>query len=326
MFTMAMIGLLWALMTLKDRQSRHPQNQPGLDKPRSYQPAELPALGYLPGDTNVLAGIHLADLLKTPLGAKFLETPLPSLLAFPFNTIEKRAGMKLDAIDHVVLGTTLKNDIPQLTLVLQTRRPYTLQDMARVFPHQPIKHHQRPLFRFSLGVTGGGYLWCADERTLVMLLRPDAVKIEDMDHIPAAPPQASAGLAKPLRDILENRLRSSVLWVAGNLDRLPPRAALPLFGRLPAGPTELLKNIQSFGMGMLLQEDLTLIGAFEARSLPGAGAWKKFLETQARTGFKSRKIIGPGPGDTWINLQIRAEPEGLRGMLEAGQQFVPRWK
>jgi hypothetical protein len=319
MLGMAVVGLIFALSTWKAREGRHPRPLAPLYSPQRYAPAELPGLGFLPVDTNVAAGIHLADILRDKLGARLLEPPLPGPLAQALAVVETRTGLKLDAIDHVVFGTALKDEVPQLTIVVQTRVPYTGDELRRLYPQKPIPQHKQPMFRIKLEPAGGGYVWCADPRTLVMILRPDAAKIEDMDRIPATPRKGDEGLPGPLREALEKRLRGSVLWIAGDLEDTRFFDALAAFTRLPPKQLGLVKSVRSFGVGMLLQEDLTLIGALNTRDNKTGREWKDYLEALPWPDVKSKKIIAPGKDaadSNWLNLQVRAEPSGIRALLE----------
>jgi len=316
MFGMALVGALLALSTWKLRESRHPKLLPGLTERRNYAPADVPALGYLPADTNVAAGIHVADILRDKTGAKLLEPPLPGLLGQALGIVEQRTRIKLDAIDHVVLGTTLKDEVPQLTIVVQTRLPYSPAALGRLYPQKPIPQHKQPMFRIKLEPVGGGFLWCADPRTLVMILRPDAAKIEDMDRIPATP--RTEGLPEPLRNVLKKCLRGCVLWVAGDLDDTRFLDLVAPFTHLPPKELELAKGIRSLAVGVLLQEDVTVIGALQARDNKMASEAKEYLEGLTWNGIRSKKVVaGPakGPERNWVNFQVRAEPQRIREML-----------
>jgi hypothetical protein len=319
MLGMAVLGLTFALGTWEQRESRHPRPGPPINGAERYVPAELPALGYLPVDTNVVAGIHVAEILRDKLAGKLLEPPLAAPLAQALAVVEQRTGLKLDAIDHVVFGTTLKDEVPQLTVVVQTRLPYSGDELSRIYPQKPIPQHKQPMFRIKLEPTGGGYVWCADPRTLVVILRPDAAKIEDMDRIPATPRKGDEGLPEPLREVLEKRLRGSVLWVAGDLTDSRFFDSLAAFTRFPAKQLELVKSIRRFGVGMLQQEDLTVMGAAETRDDKTVRAWKNYLESFRWEGIKSQKVIEPpaqGPDRHWVNLQIRADAGGIREILD----------
>ena len=325
----ALGALAFALNTWGLRESRHPRTPVELQAARPHMPADLPALGYLPVDCQIVAGVHVAELRKDPVGVQLLEPPLPGLLGVGLHALEKRTGFKLDDIDHAVFGITMDGIIPQLTAVVRIRRSYTLEEVARAVQAKPLRHHNLPLFRIKLEPVGGGYLWCADEFTLVMVLRPDAAKIEDMDKIPAKPRKASDGLSEPLREMLESRLKNGVIWLTGHIQDPEPIQTLAGLTRLSKTDAALLVKIQTFALGIQLQDDLTLLGALECRDHDAAVALEKHLAKLDFPGARSHKVIGPppnadGPEARWVNLQIRSDPAGMRRMLEAGTLTIPR--
>jgi hypothetical protein len=327
MVVVALGALGFALKTWGERESRHPKTAVELQAARARVPADLPALGYLPVDCQIVAGVHLADMRKDPAGKKLLEPPLPGLLNVGLAALEKRTGFQVDDIDHAVFGIALDGIIPQLTAVVRTRRSYTLEEVARAVHGKPLRHHNLPLFRIKLEPVGGGYLWCADEFTLVLVLRPDAAKIEDMDRIPAKPRKGSAGLAEPLRGVLESLMKNDVIWLAGYIQDPAPIQTLAGLTRLPKTDTDLLTKIQSFAVGIMLEEDVTLLGSLECRDPAAAMALEKHLAKLDFPGSKSTKVIGPppkadGPEARGVSLQIRTDPAGMRRMLEAGKVMM----
>jgi hypothetical protein len=325
----ALAGLGFALKTWGLRESRHPKSPVELQPARPHIPGDLPALGYLPADCQIMTGVYLAEMRKEPAGVKLLEPPLPGLLGLAINAVEKRTGFKIDDIEHAVFGITLDGIVPQLTAVVRTNRKYTLQEVANAVHGKPLRHHNLPLFRIKLDPVGGGYLWCADEFTLVMVLRPDAAKIEDMDKIPAKPRKASEGLSEPLQDLLENRLRFGVIWLAGNIPDPQPIQTLAGLTRLPRSDIALLTKIKSFALGISLQDDVTLSGSLESRDDAAVAPLETYLTKLDFPAAKSRKVIGPppkahGPEAHWVNLQIRTDAAGMRKALQAFDGLVPR--
>jgi hypothetical protein len=305
---MAVGGLTLALVTLGQRQNRHPK--PELYAPQSFGPGELPALGYLPEGCNLIAGVHLSDLLKSELGKEFLASP-PDFLRLGLEWTQRWSGLGLEAIDHIVVGTALKDEIPQITAVVRTRLPFRIEDVARLYSGRPLPHHGTPLFRLKLEPTGGGYLWCAEPRTLIFVVRPDAVKIEDMDSIPAKPRQGLEGLPAALRPVVGQRLRQSTLWLAGLVEAPPALDMFAQLARLPLDKVPFLSQVKVFGLGLLLQEDLTCIGAIECRNPDSARQAQAILEKWTFAGMKSLKVVGPpptpGPEAHWVNWQVRAD-------------------
>src|SRR5207244_10366548 len=103
-------------------------------------PAELEGLGYLPSDTDVILGVHVAELLQEPAGRELLPrlfTAWPSLS--PVN-LEKWTGLRLEDIDHAILGLELqKSLLPRLYLIVQTKTlvdwDHHLRSRLKATPH-----------------------------------------------------------------------------------------------------------------------------------------------------------------------------------------------
>lgn len=308
---MAILGLVFALVTKPTRKTRDPKIPENAPAAGSQAPADLSTLGYLPAGCDVVGGVHLSHLADSPAGKKLLEQPRPALLDQGLSKIEKWTGVKAEAIDHIVFGIALDGGIPELTAVIRTGRPYRPEIVAANFSAQPLPHHKRPLFRLKLQPVGGGYLWCADERTLVLLLRPDAIKIEDLDRIPAVPRAAAEALAGPLRSIVETHLRQADIWAAGTIAR--PEALADLLNllsvvkSLPAVP-------RSFALGVLPENEVTLSGFLESADAKAASAWKAWLEGVEVPGLQSRRVV-TSPAGTQVDFQFRASTEGLQKLL-----------
>jgi hypothetical protein len=326
MLGMAAAGLALALGTWKTRESRHPKPLFDVTPQGVYTPAELPSLGYLPADSNVVAGIHVRSILANQQLAEVLHSPLPGSLAGAFAMIEKNTGLRLGAIDHIALGTTVGPEIPQLTIVARTNQPYTLEQIAHLHAQKPIPQHKRPLFRFTLEPTGGGYLWCADERTLIMTIRPDAVKIEDMDRIPASPRHGAEGFSPQLREILATRLRDSVLWIAGVLENPEFLDALTFFAHLTPQQAHLARGIRTFDLGLFPSAGISLLGEIEARDEQSVLTWKDYLEKISWPGVKDRRIITTPKGASThrADFQFRVEPSDVRATVQALPFTTPK--
>lgn len=290
MGAMAAGALALALGTLQSRKTRDPKIPPIATGPRAFAPAELPALGYLPEGCNLVAGIHVTDLLNTPTGKRLLDPPRFEWVDKGLATIESWTGLQAGAFDHVAIGTKVSGDVPQLVVALRTRQPYRLEELAKRFPGKAFPHHKRPLFRLKFQPIGGGYLWCADERTLVLLLRPDAVKIEDMDQVPAFPRPPAEALSKALRLIVEEHVRHAEAWLAGDLERAEPLADLlklfPVLGK-QAPP---LARVRSFAVGV--------------RDAASLQPWRDYLQAAPFPGIASRRVISTAEQNQ-IDFQFR---------------------
>src|SRR5207244_5138921 len=127
MALMAITGLTFALFTQKIRRA-HDSGR-SVTKPlppvRTLAPSNLPGLGYLPPDTDVIAALHVAEALETPAGQAFLTQFHFAPADFLVENLTQGTGLTLNDLDYAVLGLQIKNRLlPRFVLVVETRRPY----------------------------------------------------------------------------------------------------------------------------------------------------------------------------------------------------------
>jgi hypothetical protein len=329
MALMALIGLSFALWT-KDFRNKisqrrvivHLQKNAGNDAGvwNPVAPAALRALGYLPTDSNVVGAIHVAEILQDPVGRKFLEPPRPALLQTALARVEEWTGLKPEALDHLVFGTKIGTNLPQVCLVVQTRQPYRLADLARaqvVHGASPGTYRNKPLYHLRIHPVGDLLLWCVDERTLVVLYRFESTRAEDLNAIPDTPRRGADGLPAPLRTYLEKRLaRGTLLWVAGHLDQPDVLGPALTLGQVPPEVQQLVMTIQTFGIGLRFQQGVTLLADCHCTDGAAAEHLSNYLKRQTAQ-LGSFKVVsspsGPGGPGAWGGGAILGgAPLGLR--------------
>lgn len=321
MIFLALASLGYALWTV-DWRRQNDFRAKKLDTPTVAlnHPGELAALGYLPKGTNLVAAIQVQELLKDDAAKALLVKPRPALIDLVLGSVERWAKLKVEDIDHVVVGTEIKNKLPTLAVLMQTRGIDLARLSEAMLPAKPVEHRKRPLFRFSLQ-PGDGMLWVPSPRTLVLLLRLDAMKIEDMDAIPYPPHKGTDGLPEAMQEMLAKRIpKQSLLWAAGQIDRPELLKDLLAFNPLPKDTVPLLTGMQTFGVGLMAQDGLALVGHFHARDEKTTRLLQQHLEGWQPRNVKSFKVEGPPPGAKeaeaqWVTVQIRADAEGMREAL-----------
>src|SRR5205807_2443742 len=114
-FRMAGFAFLWgsAAVTVAVLLMRGSgfQDDGTLDPVRPTAPAELEGLRYLPGDTNILAAIHVGEILENPEREKLLNLSLSRPGASPdlgtvrgmLDRLEQMTKLWREVIDHLVL-------------------------------------------------------------------------------------------------------------------------------------------------------------------------------------------------------------------------------
>jgi hypothetical protein len=335
MSLMAVCGLIFALLTQEYRRKNDYRMKKDTTPPPTVQaPGELAGLGYLPPEVNVVAAVQVAELFKDRDGKQLLEAPRPAVLDLALGLVEKRTKLKAEEVDHIVLGTEIKAKLPQLTVVVRTRAPYDAAALAKtLLPAAPTRHRGGLLFRFDLR-PGQGMLWCPQPQTLVLLLRLNAFKTEDLDAIPLTPRKDADAPPQAVREILTgNRVgKQSLAWIAGSVDDPGLVKELLALGPLTdvrgsLGDFERLKQVRSFGLSLVSQNGLALDANFRTNDTKAARLVREHLEGLKFPDLKL-KVEGPPPevtaaADQWVTLQIRGDLGAFRAALGRGMRGIP---
>jgi hypothetical protein len=319
---MAAGGLALALYTVGERRDHDSRLPPPPKKPLSYlfpprsnpdaplpeTPAEptppklLAALGWLPADTTVIAGVHVAALSEKDRGR------LPTALQEVMRLITFNA----EDIDHFVVGVKAEDAFPQrTTLVVRTRRPYDA-DAVRAGLHAESQGrlNGKPVYRFRTEIRGpekDADLWCADDRTLIVGLfdgrhlravpdRPDGI-----DHLPAA-----------VRELLETRVETAPVWAVGASDDgwKNVNGALEWAGLLSKDGAGRLAKVRGFALSLRTDTATTLDGVLHCADAETAADLKRRADA-ARPASADWNVDATGP---WLTLQLRG---GLDDALKA---------
>jgi hypothetical protein len=281
-------------------------------------PLELEALAYLPPEYQLLAGLHLRELLQDPTGKRLLADPLPGL-----DLLLKRTGLRLDQIDHVAAAGQLDKRATRATVVVRTILPYDQQTVSQaVQPAKASLRQKQPLFQFALPTPGTGYLWCVDERTLILAFVLETANPDPLHDVPATP-QPARELPTPLlkRAATERLDRQSRLWLAVDLEAATVLGdLLALAGGMPKDLAPLAK-VKALTAGVYPQDGVTLLAQLYTGDPKAAKAVESLLEARRWPEAKSYKVEGPPPGETavaaqWVTLQVRSDAETMRDLLE----------
>jgi hypothetical protein len=211
MGVMAAIGLAFAWYTTESRRHRDHLGDsagPTLAPNIATAPAQLAALGYLPPGMDVIAGVHIAELMAQPKNQAIL------LRLFDDRRLHELCGLRLGDLDHVAFGLKMEeNDLLHLLLIIRTLRPYSagkvgraLHVSGRIKDSDKIAYYISPE-QFPLGAV----LWFADERTLVLSLSPN-----DLGDAPAQPNPRVDRFSAYIHECLHRRMgEGTQAWVAG---------------------------------------------------------------------------------------------------------------
>jgi len=319
MVTTASIGLGYMLWTVKDRRARDPKAL--LDPVKYAKPIDLTGLTYLPKDADVIVGVHLAEWLDDKkVGKPLLDEPRPSPLDWLLKQLPRVTGLPMEEIDHVVLSAKL--DALQLSLVIKTRRAYSLEKIAESARRSETSMHQgKPAYAVSLPPYAEAMVWCVEEKTTVCIIRVlDAPKPEHLNALSPTPRKLEDIVPAPLLSALRTRLpRKHFAWAVGRLDAVKEAPAFVPMGK---GDAAMLRGIKVFAVGLEPVEELTFSGDFLMADAKAIERFKTYLETIIVPGAKSQKVVVPPPDqEPWLTWQLRGDVATMRQWLNRGQEI-----
>jgi hypothetical protein len=302
---------------------------------RTVAPAALPALGFLPSDADLIAGVHIAEINEDAAAREFLKGISLGAGDADLSIITKWTGLRLQDVDHAVLGLRVQGQlIPRFTMVVRTLRPFDAETLRKslkgsrlpardkkdLYKVEPEKSPLRPL------------LWFIDDRTLAV-----GLKEEDLELVPAKPRDGIEHLRPEITAVLKERLVAGTpFWITGR----PENWGLQLefvFARWrqQGQPVEIFQRVRTFGVWFQFTDGLALNAAFECADAASAGALDAYLTGRELGDKKPFSMPAPRPeldpiynelgrsvkserNEAWLTVQAKASAETLR------QAFTPK--
>jgi hypothetical protein len=272
-------------------------------------PAKLAALGYLPSDTSLILGAHVAearagkgdeDLLSAPLGLGVAQVRLDALV--------KWTGLSLADVDHMVLGVRVEDPLPapRTVLVIRTREPYEPDEVRRrlqvrnrsVRGKTELYTIEVPNFPFEPG------LWCADEHTLVF-----GLKREHLDAVPETP--RAGRFPGDVGAVLAERMKpSGPLWVVGYARDWSATAAAVLVARLDKADRERLLQVRTAAAWVEPGPAIKVHAVFRCDDAAGAAGLERYFTEPAAS--PELKVVQE---EGWLTLQWQTDLDTLRQRL-----------
>lgn len=317
MLVMAGTGLTFALLTVKERRDHdsalpRKSRRPWLTDPQA--PAEAPTandlagLGYLPPSTNLVAALHVAELLGSPTGKGLRSRSLKIANSdFTLDSLRDWTGLEAENVEHAVLGVVVRDgdDVdgtPAVHLVVRTRKPYAPERVRAALKASKPREDRTPdggkrtIYEASVRNVPVK-LWLADERTLV-------VGLVKMDQLPGTPHDGLSQLPAEVRQVIEKRVAPGApAWVAGHSANwkktlLPTIAAtmkdVPLLAHL--------EDVRTFAVWLTAAKPAKVWGVFGCASEEVA---KKLelaeLEPRQKANAEAFKYSREG---AWLEMQV----------------------
>jgi hypothetical protein len=310
-FALAVLGAALLIFSgpLRRRSSQLPAyTEPTQAAARSVSPAQLEALGYLPPDTNVIAGVHLGELLQSADNRALLDQLKIGPIDLSPERIQKLTGLKREDIDYVVLGLRLE-EIPRITAIVRTRThfdPHAVRTALHGVPSPKAERANR--FSFKLAQPAIEVeAWLLPEHHLLIF----GLTRADLDAVPAEPSERLKQLSPQLRQMVQLRLDPDArIWAAGNIEHWErtwiskaPNAAL-------------VQKVRSFGAGLIpgtpeaphlkLRAEVNCVDADAARAVA------TYLTEHKPEGVE---LTLPEPQGDWVSLKAQLKGDDVSRWL-----------
>jgi hypothetical protein len=258
-----------------------PVEELDLGKVTPVAPFRLAALGYLPADTNVIVGVHLAEALQSEAGKRLLHDPIQvGTVEIRPADVEKWTGLKLEEVDHFVLSVS-----PRLILVVRTRRAFD-PDKVRAALTEGQGLPFKPALRLP------------DKHTIVL-----GVVDGQLDTVPALPRTGSDHLPEEVRTALQKRLPpAGPFWAVGAADDWSKTSLSMTFARLKKEDCDRLERVCAFAVGLDLGEKIRVNAALKGKDEAAAEALEKFF-----TGLGQGVDLTMVRDGQWLTLQLTTD-------------------
>jgi hypothetical protein len=315
---MAMAGLVFALMTVGERRAndtglkhkarRGPQQQhPAVEvePPASFvAPAKLEALGYLPRETGLIAGVHVAELLALPAGKQLLHQPFQiGQLELKIDTFAKWTGLKLEDIDHLVMGMKVDETLPpKLHMVVRSKAAFDFDQLRSRLKGERVDNvAKKAIFRYSApGRSLPLAMYCPDDHTAVIAMLPS-----QLESVAAEPVPELEQFSPELREVVQKRGGPmGPLWVAGHVENWMKSPAKRVLEKLKKEDVARLSQVQSFGIFVQLERGVSVQGAFRCKDDLSAKALEDFFRLPRRGSDPALKTALEGP---WLTVQMQTD-------------------
>jgi hypothetical protein len=317
-----------AVQISKQRASRAPLTDMPSSTVQRIAPASLPTLGYLPADTDLVAGVHVAEILGDPPAKEFLTRLRFGPGDTDLNVLERWTGLRLQDMDNIVLGLRIQGElIPRVNLVVRTTRPYDPAAIRKALhATRTPEPGKKELYRVKLEKSVlTPVLWFADERTLLVGLKP-----EDFARVPTKPREGIDHLQTEIRSFLKERLgQGTPAWLAGYAENWDIQWRILLDRQAREGqPVELLAQVRTFGVWFQFSDGVTLNAAFQCTDEGAASALESYLIGRTLADKKPFHMAAPRPelgpifrelgqsvksnrNQAWLVVQAKAGAETL---------------
>jgi hypothetical protein len=297
---------------IRRRNSQHP---PELDRApiRTLEASKLEGLRYLPVDTNIVAGIHVAELMQEPKSREFLDGLRIAALHFNADRLERWTGLERANIEYVLLGLKIEDQLmPRTTVIARSLAPFDVEALRQKLHGVPSAEDPN---RFHFNVVGTkleaeARAIPAERLLIVGLTRAD------LEAVPAQPHAGLDALNPRLGALLRTRLdRSARLWAVGQVSDWGRTPVIWWLNQQPESDRKALETIRGFAAGVLVQDPLVVRAEIETEDRDTAHAVASYLERLR--GDAATQLTIPPPRDGWVSVQARMKARAVQEAFQA---------
>lgn len=333
MLLSATVGLIYMLLTVDFRRNNdnyhplpeappHPLTAAEDEQPTS--PRNLIGLEYLPRDCFVVGGLHVHSLYETAEGKALLLHLKQPGFDLGLNQVRQWTGLKLVDLDHLALGIRTREQIPEMFLVVRTRRRYSRAEVAKVVaPAKPDNWQGRPVYRVKSGLTGGTQLWLVDPQTIVVHTSILIPHLEDLEAIRVKRSRTAAFSVSITRIIQKHLSQEALLWAVGDLTQNEALKELLKLTAPNRKQSPLLDQIQMFSLGLRLQKGITIAADIQGTDAEAVQHIESWLKKHPPRDAEIKVVAAPPVAATknaedahWVQAQVRLPLEPALEWLE----------
>ena len=291
----AVVALMFALQTVPQRRALDPKTP----------------LGYLPADTNVVAGLLVSETLKQPAGQDFLQNFRLGHFSLSIGNVERWTGLRRDEIRQIVVGLKVEGlRAPRVIIVVQTHEPYSLQSVRDALKaDREVRRGDKTLYRFRLeqGVFEP-HLWCPAERILVVGLAET-----DLDPVPPGPQPGFDHLPGPIQTGLSQPMGEGAhAWLIAHHEHWDHTSVGWLLSGLGGADQETLAKMQTACFWLHFDEAVRFHAACCSTDADAARAFQEFV-VRRESGEEQHVELR---NDGWVTIESQTSPKEVRQTIE----------
>jgi hypothetical protein len=280
--------------------------------PVTVAPGNLAAIRYLPSKIDLLAGVHVAELLDNVADRKLVEEPLKfGNQDVKLSDLAGRFGLQAGDIDHFVVGVR-SDELLSVIIVVRSRQGYDREKVKHALKAKgvPGPPGGRTLYKVSFPSENlSSFLWCADDHTFLISLAQELIETAKIPTDSSPDP-----LVPEVRAVLNERIRPvGQLWIAGySPDWTKTVAGGILLGRMPEALQKQFAAVRTIGVWTVSQEKtLELNTAMRCDNEKSAERIEKWFASRKSDKYQPA-LVRDG---NWLSLQVRTDIDSFRSLL-----------